>query len=294
MKSSLPSVRSLLDIYKVRATSKLGQNFLLNKKVTDSIVRQIGAAWPRTVVVEVGGGPGCLTRSFLDAGAKKVVVVEKDNRFKPLLEPLIEAYDGRLSVFYDDMMTVDQTSLVQNDTEPETNDLLIAGNLPFNISTQLLIRWLRDSHNRQGLFQPQWQNLQLALMFQAEVSDAICAPVNSRERTRLSCITQCLMTAEKMFGVPKDSFTPKPKVDGSFVRLRPRDPPLCSQADFTFESMSIVVRESWKTKRKKLSNNISSVYPGILEKTGIDGNRRPATLSNYEWIRLIKAASDTA
>ncbi|CAG8593204.1 2472_t:CDS:2 [Diversispora eburnea] len=168
---SLLSVRDLVKIYKLSAKSQLSQNFILDKNVTDKIVKSSQIDSNDLLVVEVGAGPGLLTRSILDTGITNMIAVEKDKRFLPALMQLSEASRG---------------------------------NLPFNVASPLLIQWMKMLYKREGIFK--FPNVIMTLMFQKEVGDRIAASVKDPERSRISVLVQSLSLSKPVLNVPVDNF----------------------------------------------------------------------------------------
>ena len=205
----LPSVSELVKLYQLSAKKKLGQNFLLETNLADKFVRAAGNL-DNSHVIEVGAGPGTLTRAILNAGAKRVTVIEKDRRFLPCLQLLADAVGSRMKIFYGDALEIDYERIFVSQTQ-ETSNIKIIGNLPFNVATPLFIKYLEIIANKQQ----DTSNIipiELTLSFQKEVAARIVASPNTAERSRLSTLTQSFCDANISLVIPGSMFVPPPKV----------------------------------------------------------------------------------
>jgi 16S rRNA (adenine1518-N6/adenine1519-N6)-dimethyltransferase len=201
----LPPIRDRLAAHDLNAKKSFGQHFLLDLNVTRKIARLAGPFEGRTVV-EVGPGPGGLTQALLESDAGRVVAIEKDRRFLPLLEELRAASQGRLTVVEADALEVDTAGLLEGAPGQ------VVSNLPYNVGTPLLIGWLTGA----------WRPVSMALMFQKEVADRIAARTGQAAYGRLSVLAQALSKAQVVMDLPARAFTPPPKVASAVVRLDPR------------------------------------------------------------------------
>jgi 16S rRNA (adenine1518-N6/adenine1519-N6)-dimethyltransferase len=204
---TLPPLREQLEAHGLFAKKSFGQHFLLDLNVTRKIARLAGPLEGRAVL-EVGPGPGGLTRALLEAGAR-VVAVEKDPRFLPLLAELGEAADGRLTVINADALASDDMALLAEHAPGLPSR--IVSNLPYNVGTALLIKWLL------GPVRPE----AMALMFQKEVAQRVCAGVGASAYGRLAVIAQAVCRARMVMDLPARAFTPPPKVDSAVALLEP-------------------------------------------------------------------------
>lgn len=163
----LPSINEIIQLYGLTAKKELAQNFLLNEQITDRIAK-VGGNLTKNAVIEVGPGPGSLTRSLLKLGASQVIGIEKDSRFLPSLHLLEEASQGKFKVIHADILTLDEAIIVKQ--IPSTLQIQLMGNLPFNISTELLIKWLKQLEKNEGPF-IRGRNVPMTLLFQKEVAE---------------------------------------------------------------------------------------------------------------------------
>ncbi|XP_008275091.1 dimethyladenosine transferase 1, mitochondrial [Stegastes partitus] len=291
----LPTVGELIKLYKLRAEKQLSQNFLLDLRLTDKIVRKAGCL-NGAHVCEVGPGPGGLTRSILNAGAADVLVVEKDSRFIPGLQLLSEAAPGRLRIVHGDILTYRMDRGFQaNISKPWEEDppnFHIIGNLPFNVSTPLIIKWLENIANRTGPFA--FGRTRLTLTFQKEVAERLTASTSSKQRSRLSIMAQYLCTVHNCFTIPGRAFVPKPEVDVGVVHFTPLVQPQIQQP---FQLVEKVVRNVFQFRRKHCHKGIENLFPEarrveltqeMMQKADVDPVLRPPELT----IPHIRALAD--
>ena len=263
----LPPLRESLANAGLSARKSFGQHFLLDLNVTRKIVR-LAELRPGEPVVEVGPGPGGLTRALLEAGAN-VVAIEADARFLPLLESLASHAEGRLEIRHGDALAVDPATL------PSTAS--IVANLPYNVATPLLVGWLT------GTLRPR----SMTLMFQKEVADRIGANPGSRAYGRLSVLAQALCQAKVVMDLPARAFTPPPKVASAVVRLTPKpDPPAAPLVD----ALQRVTAAAFGQRRKMLRSSLASLGGAdLLARAGIEPTSRAEALSVDEFLRLAAA-----
>jgi 16S rRNA (adenine1518-N6/adenine1519-N6)-dimethyltransferase len=272
----LPPLREVVRAHGLLARKSLGQNFLFDLNLTSRIARSAGPLAGVTVV-EVGPGPGGLTRAILAAGAEKVVAIERDPRCLPALAEIAERYPGRLEVAEADAMMFDPRPLVGG------RPVRIIANLPYNVGTPLLTGWLT------GEAWPPWW-LSLTLMFQREVAERIVADEKDpKDYGRLAVLCGWRTEARILFDVPPSAFVPPPKVTSSVVHLVPRaEPPTCRVG-----ALEAVTRAAFGQRRKMLRQSLKAV-PGALDALpalGIAAERRAETVSVPEWVALARTLS---
>jgi 16S rRNA (adenine1518-N6/adenine1519-N6)-dimethyltransferase len=269
----LPPLREVIERHGLRAKKSLGQNFLLDLNLTAKVARAAGDLEGKTVI-EIGPGPGGLTRALLMTGVKKVIAIERDDRCIAALEEVSAHYPGRLEIVADDAMKVDLSRLA---TPGEK--LKMIANLPYNIGTELLVNWLTL---------PQWPPFyeSLTLMFQREVALRIAAQAGDNAFGRLSVLCGWRTEAQIMFDIPPAAFTPPPKVTSSVVHLIPKPDPLPVE----LKDLEKVTKAAFGQRRKMLRQSLKSVGgEELLAKAGIDGTRRAETLSVEEFVGLARA-----
>ncbi|KAM9354290.1 dimethyladenosine transferase 1, mitochondrial isoform 1-T3 [Pholidichthys leucotaenia] len=282
----LPTVGELLKIYNLRAEKLLSQNFLLDLRLTDKVVRQSGNLIDAHVC-EVGPGPGGLTRSILNAGAADVLVVEKDYRFIPGLKLLSEAAPGRLRIFNGDILTyrMDRgfSKSISKPWDGEPPNLHIIGNLPFSVSTPLIFKWLENIANRTGPFV--YGRTRLTLTFQKEVAERLTASTGSERRSRLSIMAQYLCTVHSCFTIPGRAFVPKPEVDVGVVNFTPLVQPQIQQP---FKLVEKLVKNVFQFRRKYCYKGIEKLFPEacraeltqeLMQKADVDPVLQPTQLT---------------
>ncbi|XP_007903683.1 dimethyladenosine transferase 1, mitochondrial isoform X2 [Callorhinchus milii] len=251
----LPTIGEIIKLYKLRAEKQLSQNFLLDLRLTDKIVRNAGSL-KDSYVCEVGPGPGGITRSILNAGITQLLVVEKDTRFIPGLQLLAEAAPGKMKIVHGDILTYKMERAFPKELQTEWKDgppnVHIIGNLPFNVSTPLIIRWLENVANKTGPFF--YGRTQMTLTFQKEVAERLIASTGSRQRSRLSIMAQYLCNVKSCFMIPGRAFVPKPKVDVGVIHFTPLMEPQINQP---FKLVEKVVRCVFSFRRKYCHRGIA-------------------------------------
>ena len=266
---TLPPLRDVLADHGLLAKKSFGQHFLLDLNITRKIAR-LAAFAPGERVIEVGPGPGGLTRALLESGAQ-VIAIEKDERFRPLLEELGAAAPGALTLILADALTVDEASV--------TGGLgaHVVSNLPYNVGTALLIKWLTGP----------WTPASMTLMFQKEVAERIVAPTNGDAYGRLAVIAQATSHAKTVMEVPARAFTPPPKVESAVVRLTPRaDRPSAARLD----ALQKITAAAFGQRRKMLRASLKGLGgERLIVAAGLDPQARAETIDVDGFLRLADA-----
>jgi 16S rRNA (adenine1518-N6/adenine1519-N6)-dimethyltransferase len=270
-------LRDVIARHGLQATKALGQNFILDRQLLARIAAIPGQLRGETVY-EVGPGPGGLTRALLDAGAK-VVAVERDRRCLPALAELEGAFPDMLRIIEGDAMAVDERAEAGDGAH-------VVANLPYNVGTALLLRWLADGGN----WPPWWRSL--TLMFQREVANRIVAKPGSAHYGRLSVAAQWRSAPRLAMAVHRSAFVPAPKVTSAVVHIVPAPMP----AGVTATTMERVTAAAFGQRRKMLRQSLKGV-PGALEALaglGIDPQRRAETLSVGDYVALARALNSSS
>jgi 16S rRNA (adenine1518-N6/adenine1519-N6)-dimethyltransferase len=263
--AALPPLRESLAAHGLLAKKAFGQHFLLDLNITRKIAR-LAAVGPGERVIEVGPGPGGLTRALLETGAE-VIAVEKDQRFRPLLEELAAACP-RLGLVFGDALAADEAALAGG--EPAH----LVSNLPYNVGTPLLVKWLTGP----------WTPASLTLMFQKEVADRITAAPGEDAYGRLTVLAQATCQAQRVMDVPARAFTPPPKVDSAVVRLVPRP----ERPDrTTLRALEQVTAAAFGQRRKMLRSSLKALGgEAFVEAAGLDPQARAETVDLSGFLRL--------
>ncbi|TKA96359.1 16S rRNA (adenine(1518)-N(6)/adenine(1519)-N(6))-dimethyltransferase RsmA [Cereibacter changlensis] len=269
----LPPLREVIKTHDLVAKKQLGQNFLLDLNLTAKIARAAGDL-TGSDVLEVGPGPGGLTRGLLAEGARRVLAVEKDPRCLPALAEIAAAYPGRLEVVNEDALKLDAAALL-------TPPIRIVANLPYNVGTELLIRWLTPA-----VWPPFWESL--TLMFQKEVAERIVAKPRTEHYGRLALLAQWRCDARIVLVLPPEAFTPAPKVHSAVVHLtrlaEPRYP-----ADEAV--LGRITAMAFNQRRKMLRSSLKAIGPDIEEKlraAGIEPTARAEEISLEKFCALAR------
>lgn len=275
MIDALPPLREVIARDGLAADKGLGQHFLLDLNITRKIAKLAGVE-AGDLVIEIGPGPGGLTRALVETGAR-VIAIERDARCLPALEEIAGAAGGRLEVVAGDALEVDERKLAAGEM------VRIVSNLPYNISTELLVKWLKTNGMDAA---PLWRSM--ALMFQKEVADRILAPPASDAYGRLSVIAQAASRPRKGFDLPARAFTPPPKVDSTVVLFEP-----AARAVPNIRALETITRAAFGQRRKMLRQSLKAVFGADLAATlgaaGVAPTARAEELSVETYLALAAA-----
>jgi 16S rRNA (adenine1518-N6/adenine1519-N6)-dimethyltransferase len=266
---ALPPLREVIAAHDLRAHKGLGQHFLLDLNITQKIVRLAGDL-SGVHVVEIGPGPGGLTRAILASDAADVTAIERDDRCIVALQDVVTAAHGRLRLIAADALQCDPIALVP---EPRA----IIANLPYNVGTELLLSWLKNYRAFTGM----------TLMFQREVAERICATPGGKIYGRLAVMAQACCTVKKVFDLPARAFTPPPKVASSIVHFVPRaDGPDAA----LIAALEKITAAAFGQRRKMLKSSLAD-YGGeeFLRQHNIDPMARAETIGVHDFLRLAMA-----
>ena len=275
---SLPPLRDVISKHDLRARKSLGQNFLLDLNLTAKIARQAGEL-SGSDVLEIGPGPGGLTRGLLSEGARKVLAIEKDARCLPALAEIAQAYPNRLQVIEGDALEIDPL-------EHLTPPIRVAANLPYNVGTELLVRWLTPKQ-----WPPYWTSL--TLMFQREVAERIVAQPGSKTYGRLAVLSQWRTDARTSLSLPPEAFTPAPKVSSAVVHIQALPKPKFDADPAVLER---VVAAAFNQRRKMLRAALKGQSPEIedhLNAVGIKPTDRAEQIPVEGFCALARSLAQT-
>ena len=268
---NLPPLKDVISKYEIRAKKSLGQNFLLDLNLTSKIARYAGNL-KQSDVLEIGPGPGGLTRSLLSEGARQVVSIEKDNRCIAALEEIQSLFPGRLRLLQGDALSMNVTQYL-------TDPIKIIANLPYNIGTELLVRWL-NSKNWPSF----WQSM--TLMFQKEVANRIVARPGNKAYGRLSVMSQWRCNTKIAFNIPATAFTPPPKVESAVVHFEAlNEPKFPAEVD----KLEFVVSKAFNQRRKMLRGALKGHFINVEEglfSIGILPTKRAENITVQEYCAM--------
>ncbi|CAK9800695.1 Dimethyladenosine transferase 1, mitochondrial [Anthophora plagiata] len=258
----LPTTKYLLKIYKLKAMKALSQNFLLNEQLTDKMIKKTGNL-ADCHVLEVGPGPGGLTRSILKHHPKKLTVIEKDKRFEPTLVMLADAFatvNGEMEIIFNDIMKVNLSNIFSaTEVKPwldKAPKIRIIGNLPFSVSTPLIIKWLHAMSEKRGPWE--FGRTRMTLTFQKEIGERLIAEPMDPQRCRLSVMAQAWTRPIMHFIIPGTAFIPKPDVDVAFVSFVPLATP---RTQHEFKIFEKVTRHIFSFRQKYSIRGIETLFP---------------------------------
>jgi 16S rRNA (adenine1518-N6/adenine1519-N6)-dimethyltransferase len=267
---ALPPLRDVIARHDLAARKSLGQNFLLDLNLTRKIARA-AMPWSDATVIEIGPGPGGLTRALLLENAPKVVAVERDERCLAALGELVAAAEGRLALHAGDALETDLAALT-------TPPWQIVANLPYNIATPLLLGWLGQAD----------KFTRITVLVQKEVAERLAAPPGGKNYGRLAVAAQWRCRVRLLFDIGPKAFVPPPKVTSTLVELEPRDRPLAEADPAKLER---VTAAAFNQRRKMLRTALKSIWPNAdakLTEAGIDPTRRAETLTIEEFCALAQ------
>ena len=267
----LPTIRETLKKNNIKIHKSLGQNFIFDINLTDKIVNK---SLPiKSTVIEIGPGPGCLTRSILKKEPNILFAIDKDFQSKIMLDDLKKAYKEKLEIIIEDALNYP----IWNLGDPPRQ---VIANLPYNTGTKMLILWLKYINHFD----------MITLMFQKEVADRIIAKPGSKQYGRLSILTNWLTKSTKLFDIPNSAFFPPPKVKSTVIQLKPLKKPLYN---VTFESLERITQMAFSQRRKMLKSSLKEINgENILKSLKISPNLRPEELSVLDFCRIAKKAFD--
>jgi 16S rRNA (adenine1518-N6/adenine1519-N6)-dimethyltransferase len=254
----------------IKAKKSLGQNFLIDQNIIDKIIDIVEIK--DKSVLEIGPGTGNLTKNILKKKPKRLLVVEKDN---DLVKFLYKNFDNQIKIINDDILKIDENNL-------DTNILTVFGNLPYNISTEILCKWILNIKDKHFWFD------QLVLMFQKEVADRIIAKFNTKNYGRLSILSNWKLEIEKICDIKPSSFYPKPKIDSSVLLLKPKLNFFPLNDPKNLEKLTRIFFMHRRKMLKKPYNLLFNGNPEIANKLDIDLSLRPQNLDFETYYKLLK------
>ena len=263
----LPTIKETLKKNNIKINKSLGQNFLFDLNLTDKIVKKSEPICP--TVIEIGPGPGGLTRSILKKKPDVLYTIDKDKQSEKMLTEIKKKYKDRLIIITDDAL---HYPIWELGTPPRQ----VIANLPYNTGTKMLTLWLKHIQHFDLL----------TLMFQKEVADRIIAKPGSKNYGRLSILTNWLTKSKKLFDIPSEAFIPRPKVISSVIQLQPLHKPLYN---VSFESIEKITQIAFSQRRKMIKTSLKTLNGGIiLKELDISPSLRPENLSIIEFCKIAK------
>jgi 16S rRNA (adenine1518-N6/adenine1519-N6)-dimethyltransferase len=270
----LPPLRDIILKYNLEAKKSLGQNFLYDLNLTSKIALLSGSI-ENSTILEIGAGPGALTRGLLASGAKKVIALERDKRCMPALMDIANYYDGKLEVLERDALNFDLNEI------KDLGSLKIISNLPYNIGTELLVKWLTPI-----IWPPRWEDM--TLMFQKEVAERIVAMPSTKAYGRLSVLAQWRCNTDIRMTVSPEAFRPKPKIQSAVVSIKALNAPKYYANQIILEKL---VKTGFGQRRKMIRSSLKSFNVNInshLEDVDLKPTLRAENLTVSDWCRLAE------
>ncbi len=292
--SNLPSISKLIQNNNIKADKRLGQNYIVDHTFTDHMVKAAGDT-SNSVIIEIGPGLGSLTRSILSiSNARKIIAIEKDQQFLPILDQLAKLSNNRVNIINADAMIIDEIDLIDNQFKNNLSDVglippysvEIIANLPYNIATALIYKWLKIifKHSLSDNFRISG----ITVMLQKEVADRITAPTRSKSYGYLSVLSQWLCSSSQLFDVPAEAFWPQPKVVSTVVHLSPYQ---LATKKFGIKQLEHICSISFSQRRKTIKSTLGKCLDNSSEafnKLGIDPSKRPEELSVDDFINIAE------
>lgn len=281
--ADLPPLRNVIAAHGLSARRSLGQHFLLDLNLTRRIAGA-GGDLAGATVIEVGPGPGGLTRAILEAGAGHVIAIEKDPRCRNALAPLIDVAKGRLQLIDADAVSVDEPTILR-EVDASSGEVRIVSNLPYNIAAVLIVKWLRQMADGRTRY------LSLVMTVQKEVAERLTAAPGTKSYGRLAVMGQWLTRPAICFDIGPRAFTPPPKVTSSVVRLLPREKPI---APARWVDMETVTRAAFGQRRKMLRSSLRPIAPEgdpmpLLSASGLSPTSRAEEVEVEGFCALARA-----
>lgn len=274
---NLPTIKETIDAFGLATKKALGQHFLLDSNITRRIAQAAGTL-AGVNVIEIGPGPGGLTRALLETEAAQVIAIEKDTRCIEALAALKTLYGERFVLMEEDALRISPTSLCE---APRA----VVANLPYNVGTELVTQWLSEIYADAGAYQS------ITVMLQKEVAERLCASVGSKEYGRLSVLAQALCTAYPVLELPPGAFSPPPKVTSTVIKLTPKIAPL-TRAEFALKALENTTKAAFGNRRKMLRQSLKTIRVDAESwciEAGIEPTLRAEQLSVEQFIALANA-----
>ncbi|MBA4274207.1 MAG: 16S rRNA (adenine(1518)-N(6)/adenine(1519)-N(6))-dimethyltransferase [Alphaproteobacteria bacterium] len=272
---TLPSIKETIDFYGLATKKSLGQHFLLDSTITTRIAKAAGNLSGVTAI-EIGPGPGGLTRALLESDARQVIAIEKDARCIEALQPLKAHFGERFILLEEDALRVSPLSLCEG---PRA----IVANLPYNVGTELVTRWISELYHDAGAYQS------ITVMLQKEVAERLSAMRGGKDYGRLAILAQAICSTQGLMELPPGAFSPPPKVTSTVIQLKPKP-----RADFALDALERVTKAAFGNRRKMLRQSLKSLRVDAeswCESQGIAPTERAEQLTVEQFIALANSLS---